>query len=324
MLLRGVAIRRPAMAIALGVLPRSFWKTENDAYTNQPAYHKRDAEVAHERVLQRIRDGEDATERALDARLGPLPPPVDAFVPPPGAMPLADAAAASAAVHSEEGVLEGTTWVCAGNRWYRSLAELGKPYGRVSEYERRGRDKTRALRRLADELGLAIEHPDMTAVLRDLPFEVKYPATPNWREAPAIAVRRAERKRLSELRKRCKRLWQLIAEERAAREAAERVEMDRQHAIRRSIHLERRRRVQLYQNAWNDYRRRLRERYDAQFEIVRAEKDRVRHQSKLDWLESLNRVLAEFKDRDVPNISTVLRNYRYLTHGGKDWFTGKN
>jgi len=157
----------------------------------------------------------------------------------------------------------------------------------------------------------------------NVPLDYRYQTTPRWRETPAVAHRRAQRKKLSEMRKRSRVYVDVLEARETQRLREEREQMERWKALRLQtkradwkLKMEERARVEAIER---EARLKARQQNRANYEG----KLQVHHTAKREWLRAINEELHKFDTADLPHLIN-LKNYKYDTWENTLWYTTEN
>ena len=153
----------------------------------------------------------------------------------------------------------------------------------------------------------------------DVPLEYTYQDTLHWRETPAIARRRAEKKRLGEIRRRAKVYWDDLQKQEAQRARDEQAQIDKAKAenMERKRALWREKRKFIVAAEAED--RASRAKAWKQTETFLKEKEKQKHEGRLEFLRCLKEEEDKLDVLDLPYLAR-LRNLKYDTWGGREWY----
>eukprot|EP01087_Luapelamoeba_hula_P013057 TRINITY_DN3709_c0_g1_i1.p1 TRINITY_DN3709_c0_g1~~TRINITY_DN3709_c0_g1_i1.p1 ORF type:complete len:239 (-),score=40.68 TRINITY_DN3709_c0_g1_i1:100-816(-) len=164
---------------------------------------------------------------------------------------------------------------------------------------------------------------DNEALLKvfDVPLEYKYQTTLHWRETPAMARRRAERRRLTEIRKRATAYWadlerqehERLVTERTAQLQADKAKIEQRREQWKTDSIVVRQRA-----ADNEARKKLREAKMLQFATKHRQ---MLHESRLEFLRAMQEEIHKFDIYDLPHFHKT-KNLKYDTYESKMWLKG--
>ena len=157
----------------------------------------------------------------------------------------------------------------------------------------------------------------------DVPVFYTYQTTPRWRESPAMAHRRAERRRMTEVRKRATVYCNIELEKERERFRQEREQMERWKALRLKKRREEWREKMVVREKVESQERAERAKLAAQNLQVHAEKSKLKQEAKREWLLCIKEELHKFDVADLPHLMS-LKNYKYDTHESQEWYTKDN
>jgi hypothetical protein len=150
-----------------------------------------------------------------------------------------------------------------------------------------------------------------------------YQTTPRWRESPAMAHRRAERRRITEIRKRAAAYCDVQLTKERERFRQEREQMERWKALRLQKRREEWREKMVVREKVESQERAERAKLESQNLQVHAEKSKVKQQAKQEWLLCLKEELHKFDVADLPHLM-ALKNSKYDTHEDEEWYSTAN